>query len=104
MTYSAKVRIPSGVSAFLIVFEKAENKKRRFYLRSSACQKLHEVVTLVLKSWNRIVEHLEKWRMFAIDLAASDLPQETEVECMQEEVTYEPIPSQDRYQGPQVSY
>jgi hypothetical protein len=59
---------------------------------------------LVIKSWNQIIEHLEKWREFAIDLAASDSPQETEIECIQENFTYEPIKLEDGWQRPQVSY
>src|ERR1700730_5750546 len=61
------------------------------------------LVALVLKFWNRIVEHLEKWREFAIDLAASDSPQ-TEIESVQEDVTYEPIKPENGWQEPQVSY
>ncbi len=48
-------------------------------------------VALVRKNWNRIVEHLEDWRRFAIDLAASDSPKKTEFEDGSEEFTYEPI-------------
>jgi hypothetical protein len=43
-------------------------------------------------------------REFAIDLVASDSPQETEIECIQENLTYELIKPEDGWQGPQVSY
>lgn len=60
------------------------------------------LVALVGKSWNRIVEQLEKWHEFAIDLAASDSPHE--IECMQENLAYERMRPDDGWQGPQVSY
>ena len=96
--------MPSRVSAFLSNFVKAKNKKRRFYLRSWICRLRQVFVALVLKSWNQIVEHLEKWRTFAIDLVASDSPQEDESHTSKMKLPMSRSISEDRWQEPQVSY